>query len=1142
MSDSARQVAIAAQNAASDPRISAFVSASAGSGKTKLLTDRVLRLLLAGAEPTRIHCLTYTRAAAAEMAVRLHRRLGAWVTLPDAELAAELAALGVEAKTSSLERARGLFARVLDLPGGMRIGTIHAFCESLLRRFPVEAALSPRFSLLEETDSALAWRAAREEMLQHAFTAEARTALGQVAVFATTGQFDALVQALQRDRERLAALLRLPAAEVERALQRVLAVHGSEEEVLAAACLAPPAAGLDAALRVVAEQGSPAVAKRARQLLAWLDVAAEKRTWPAWREHFLLDDGAPRGAGALFNPKLAAQRPEVAAALLAEQKRVAEVDEACRSARALAASAALLTLARPLIKDWMAAKEAADRLDYEDLIQRTRRLLDDPGAAWVLYKLDGGIDHLLLDEVQDTAPAQWEIVGKLSEEFFAGQGAREERRTLFAVGDPKQSIYSFQGADPAGFERWRVALRGRAASGWRDVEVPVSFRSTTPVLELVDAVFANPEAAAGVAAAGALHHLADRAHDGGSVELWPLVPAVKAPEVEEAWQVPQRTLAQKAPPQRLAETLAQWIAAQTAGTVRLEARGRALRPGDVLVLVRRRCAFAHALVRALKAEGVPVAGLDRMLLTEQPAVADLLALADVLLLPEDDLQLAAVLTSPLGGLDDDSLMRLAVGRQGSLWHELGRRAGERPDWHAAHDFLSALFARVDYVTPHALLVEALGRLGGRARLLARLGGEAAEPIAELLNKALTYARSHPPSLQGFVHWLRQSGAEVKREAGGGGDTVRVMTVHGAKGLQAPLVILPDTTALPPDEERLAWLKPDSGGPEVPVWAPLRTLRPRPVAEALAVQRAAQTEEFHRLLYVALTRAEDRLVVCGWEPARGAPSASWYALVRAGFERLGATPVGESLPWAGVILRHARAQTRPLPVATALPEHAPAPLPRWAGAAPLWRPLPPPEEAVPLLPLAPSRPEGAELGRVPAVRSPLAASTGRATALRRGQAVHALLQHLPALPQGARREAAYAWLRQPGNAFADAEALAEAVLAVLDHPLLQPLFGGESRAEVPLGGRIGAWVVGGVCDRLAVLPERVLVADYKTNRAPPARAEEVPALYLRQMAAYQALLRQAFPGREVVCALVWTEGPCVMLLPDSLLARHAAALA
>jgi ATP-dependent helicase/nuclease subunit A len=1146
----ARARAASEQLRASDPAVSAFVSASAGSGKTKLLTDRLLRLMLSGADPARIQCLTFTKAAAAEMAVRLQSTLGAWVTLNDDALDAKLADLRITPTPDSRAAARALFARVLDLPGGMRIGTIHAFCQSLLRRFPLEAQLSPHFRLVDEIDAGIALREAREEMLAGAHTPQRRQALETLAGLATAERFGELVAQLQLDRERLRHVLDLGPEALEAGLRRVLQAEDDEATLLGRAVAGCDADALRREARRCAERGAAGVRSRAEELLAWLSLPENERTarWQSWCGIFLKSDGEPRALRGLVNPALANAEPWIEDVFFAEQQRALLIQSGRRAARCAATSAALAALAGPVAAAYANGKEAAGLVDYDDLIARTSTLLVDPGAAWVLYKLDGGLDHLLLDEVQDTAPAQWRIAGAITAEFFSGAGAQDRPRTVFAVGDRKQSIYSFQGADPDEFERWRVILSDRVqASGlaWRDVELDVSFRSTAPVLDLVDAVFLDPEAARGVTIPGALRHIPDRALHAGSVELWPLAPL---PEVEppEAWSVPERNLSQVGAPQRLAEALADWIAAQTSGSVPLESKGRPLAAGDVLVLVRRRNAFASALVRALKTRAVPVAGLDRMVLTEQPAVADLLSLCDVLLLPEDDLALACVLKSPLGGLDDDDLIALAPTRTGSLWDELRRRSGERESWRRVHAMLATLRARVDYASLHALLAEALGPLGGRARLFARLGPEAAEPVNELLSAALAYGAAHPPSLQGFVHWLRQSGAEVKREAEGAGGAVRIMTVHGAKGLQAPLVILPDTTSLPPDEGGLIWA-PDpasNGGLRVPVWTPRKELRCEASDDLRDKAAASRAEEHNRLLYVALTRAEDRLVVCGWNTRLGPPEACWYRLVERGFARLAAgASAFDAGPgtWPGDILRHASPQrVPPDPPRQRAITQADEPLPAWAGAAPYWLPRDPPAEPALPAPLAPSRPEGAEHGPVPQAESPLTTRPGGSAALRRGVLVHALLQHLPGLAPETRETAAQSFLARPGHGLepAEAGALVTEVLAVLDHPALAPLFGSAGRAEVPLTGLVAGSVIGGMVDRLAVLPDRVLVADYKTNRVPPARPEDVPPLYLRQMAAYRAVLHGVFPGRRVACALVWTVGGAVMELSDSLLDGHA----
>ncbi len=1134
-----------AQRVASDPAVSAFVGASAGSGKTKLLTDRLLRLMLAGNPPEhspgRILCLTFTRAAAAEMALRLQARLGEWVVMSETALDKALAELGFVPDTALSARARKLFAEVLDLPGGMRISTIHAFCQSVLRRFPLEAALSPHFELAAAEDRTLALEAAGERVLSHA-AGPVRAAIRRLApVVGTLDRLGALIRKLAGEEVPLVEDVRTLALPVlAEALRRAA---GAPHE--------PPDRGavkdeatLRAALAAIAERGSAKLARRAASLLDWLALPAEMRRerFDDRVEYFLTSAGAPRQPRGLVNDVLAREEPAVAEALLAEQAHVLDILEAEAARRLAAVSADLLAYAAPVLAAYDEEKGLAARLDYADLIRHTSRLLVDPGAAWVLYKLDGGLDHLLLDEAQDTAPEQWAIAAALTAEFFAGLGAREARRTVFAVGDPKQSIFSFQGADPAGFDHWRAALRERveaAGEVWREPALDVSFRSTEPVLALVDAVFAELPARAGVVVPGrTLHHDPVRAGQAGAVELWPLAPSSE-PEAPVPWRVPEQNLVRISAQSRLAAGLAQWIGQETGGDARLESRDRALASGDVLVLVRRRNAFTRALVRALKARGVPVAGLDRLLLTEEPAVQDLLALCHALLLPEDDLTFANFLVSPLGGLDDEDLLALCPGRSGPLAAALAARGAERPRWRAAREFFAALLGRVDYASPHALLVEALGPLGGRTRLYARLGIEAAEPVDELLGAALRHAETHVPSLQGFLHWLERAGAEVERQAEGPGGMVRVMTVHGAKGLQAPLVILPDTTGLPPENETLFHGRDPLTRRELPLYAPNREHRCRAVEALAEKRRQAALEEHNRLLYVALTRAEDRVVVAGWETQGRLSENCWYRLVECGFARLGAERLPFAGEWGGESLRFALPQRAAPERERAVPALAAEILPAWAGQAPDWRAAPPPPEPARPSPLAPSRPEGVALGAPPASGSPLALRDPIGRRFRRGALVHAALQHLPQLPAERRAKAARDFFARPGQALTPEEAatLAEAVLGVLSHPDLAPLFGPAGRAEVPLTGLIGRRVVGGLVDRLAVLPDRVLLADFKTNRRPPATLADTPPPYLRQLASYRAVLRGVFPDRPVIAALVWTEALRVDVLPPSLLDRH-----
>ncbi len=1125
-----RDTATAAQLAASNPEVSAFVAASAGSGKTKLLTDRLLRLMLHGVSPERIQCLTFTKAAAAEMSLRLQRQLGDWVRMDDAALATELRRLQVYPDSDVLRRARDLFTTVLDLPGGMRIGTIHAFCQSLLRRFPLEAALSPHFQLIEDAEVANAWSDAREHVLAEA----APDVLDVLSPQANLAQLGELIEQIGGDRERAQRLLALGPDRIAAAQRRALGITAEHRAaVIAASCGCPHEDALRTAAEIVAARGSTRCAARAQAILAWLDHEHPQRAerWHEWHGSFIKKDGERFSDTTFVNEKLLGQQPALADSFVKEAERILEVEDACLALEVATISDALVRLAIPVMRAYADRKSIGALVDFNDLIDRTRAVLHDPGAAWVLYKMDGGIDHLLLDEAQDTAPAQWDVAHALVQEFFAGASARDEDRTVFAVGDRKQSIYSFQGADVRAFDAarglWRDWVQG-ARRTMVDTPLPVSFRSTTPILQLVDRVLADPISGGG--AQDGNRHLGTRLSQAGSVELWPLAP-VPDPQQPEPWKPARDYVGQTSAPQRLADRLARWVAKETNGSVMLDSHGRPLRPGDVLILVRRRNDFARALVRALKAQGVPVGGMDRMVLTSQPAVQDLLTLCDALLLPEDDLSLACFLTSPLGGVSDESLMGLAADRPGRLWTTLRDRANEAPDWRFAWEMFSALRGRTDFTSPFGLLTEILGTWGGHARLFARLGPEAGEPVDELLHAARAFARTHPPSLQGFLHWIRRSGAEVKREQEGGGNLVRIMTVHGAKGLQAPLVILPDTTGLPDDRKApVVWT--DAPGGSIPLWSPRKALSCAFIDGLRSADRARQMEEYNRLLYVALTRAEDRLVVCGAAPRNAPRDECWYSAVERAFA--GLETVREPFEDWGELRRFGCAQAADPDRRERLSRATQAvAMPTWAGQAPAWRPSPLPAEPARPMPLAPSRPEGVELGPVPHAASPFAGGTDR---FARGRLIHRLLQHLPSLPRDRWTGAARVWLARPGHALTaeEAERIAQETLGILTHPDLAELFGPGGRAEVPITGVVGDSVVGGMVDRMAVLPDRVLLADFKTNRRPPSRVEDTPVLYVRQMAAYRSVLRQVFQDRSVSCALVWTHTGHVSMLPEALL--------
>jgi ATP-dependent helicase/nuclease subunit A len=1073
--------------------------------------------------------------------------LGAWATADDGDLAKALTGLtGSAPEPEIMTRARRLFAQVLDTPGGLKIQTIHSFCESLLGRFPIEAGLAPHFEVIDERTAAELVEAARDHVLARSQAdKELRTALEAVTEHVDELRFGELMLALGGNRHRLDRFIEgeggLGAAVAAIRARLGLSPGETDDSILLAASRKSAFDGkaLRAAARALLESGAKGDLERGQKIADWLAATAEARAagFDVYASAFLTASGDIRAT--LATKGILGEHPEIIDPLLTEAGRLQDVQNSRRALVTAVATAGLLQLGSALLESYNQSKRSLARLDYDDLILLTGHLLSKPGIApWVLFKLDGGLDHILIDEAQDTSPQQWNVVVRLAEEFFAGEGAREEGRTIFVVGDHKQSIFSFQHADPEEFRRMRDFFEqhvSEARKSWRQVDLDISFRSTEAVLQAVDQVFARGDAADGVVEPGSeLRHYAFRSGHAGLVELWPTVGPRDAEEGE-AWEAPIERRRGEDTSGRLARVLAHRIAGWI-GREKLPARGRKVRAGDIMVLVRTRSGFVEALVRALKDLDVPVSGVDRMVLTEQIAVMDLVALGRFLLLPEDDLTLATVLKGPLAGLEEDELFRLAWNRgEKTLWRRLNEIAGSDARFEAVREWLSELLSRVDFVPPYELFAGVLsqpagGGETGRQRMLARLGPDAEDPIDEFLNLALAYERGHAGALEGFLHWVEAGDVEVKRDLEHGvRDEVRVMTVHGSKGLQAPIVILPDSVSKPSKGPSILW------DGDMPVWPPRAAYRDRVCEALLKDSNARRDREYRRLLYVAMTRAEDRLYVCGVEGKNPPPDDCWYGLVRDGLAGSGEAvtfdfrkPAGDG--WRGEGRRLAGEQTAEPKVVDDAAAGGIARIP----AAP-WMLRTAPVETPPPKPLAPSRPAEPE----PPVVSPLGPDGGRR--FHRGILIHRLLEVLPDLPAESRRAAAERFLAQPAHGLDAAQQgeIAGEVLAVLEDPEFGAIFGPGSRPEAPVAGLIGTTPVSGQVDRLLVAADSVLIVDYKSNRPPPERMEDVADLYWRQMAAYRAVIRQIYPDRTVRCALLWTDGPRLMELTGPLLDRAGA---
>ncbi len=1120
----------ALQHRASNPGSSIWVTANAGSGKTKVLVDRVLRLLLAGNAPSRILCITFTKNAAAEMQARIEKELRKWVVMDDAALADALQRLnGAPPDSATRIRARMLFSLVREEVPGLRIQTIHGFCQSLLERFPLEAGVSPSFQLAEDDRQlALLHRSKASFMSALSSVEEDNPLFHAVAFLSSWGEFAAenIIKECITRRHVLEPWLE----------QYTLAQYEADKVQLTG--YATTFAGLKEALWAF----DPEYIKRLRGLCPILQSgkAQDKATGEMLQQCFarnyyddvaihalmkglFIDKGKGTLRAKLFNDGVAKAVPDIAAQLDTLVAAAIRYRASERQLRVETESAAARVIVKMFYYFYGAIKQEHSILDFHDLIVKARNLLTRSDMMeWVLFKLDGGIDHLLLDEAQDTSPEQWDLVLKLVQEFFSGNGAREVQRTFFVVGDQKQSIFSFQGANPEYYRTMLQHLHAMAhASGQPFAEVPmtVSFRSGNSILHVVDAALqqAMPEG-------DAVTHSAYHQHRGSVVELWPELVVEKEEDV--AWRLPdtRRVAASKElrQAQQIVQVIRSWLmhGRNVGGTMVPVAAG------DILILVRRRNMLVHTLARLLKEQGIHVAGVDRLVLNAHIAVEDLISFASFLLNPEDDLALAEIVMSPLYGFSQQELFDVAVQREGaSLWAMLQSRRTISEATAFAVEELSHFLSRVDFVTPYELFSELLIVRRGHQRFLRRMGEETGEILDIMYSDLLGYEEQYAAevSLQHWVQWMQGRETELKREMQQSSGKVRIMTIHAAKGLEAPLVILPDMTSTPQDRDKLF-----VDASQQLWYLRSKTECPEPLEHLYQAQERGMKQEYLRLLYVAMTRPEAGLYISAvGDGKRKADKECAYNVVAQAMQTMpGVTSVEWSAAYPHVPFS-GKEQSAILSVSNAgdAKAHRPA-TPTTTRAMPTYFHVPPEMHVEQRRFLSPSRVRE-ETGYIAASGD---AAPGGMDARKRGDVIHRVLELLP-LEAGGQEPFITGYLTRHAAHWSEAERVTarEEILALVRSPLVAQLFSAEAQAEVPVVGMVDGEAYSGQIDRLHIGESDILIADFKTG-IPPKEGEEIPPIYQRQMEIYHALLKQIYPTKTIRCQLIYTAAPLLKEVP------------
>ena len=1103
--DNLSQKATANQRAAADPKLSVWVNASAGTGKTKVLSDRVLRLLLAGIKAGKLLCLTYTKAAAVEMSSRVSKKLSEWAVAGEKELEEELIKLYGQLPSDYNEaqklkaQARRLFAVLLDTPGGIKIQTLHSFYQEILKRFPIEAGISPRFEVMDQRTTKEAIEQIKSNLIAEINLrpdSPAAEAMNFLTTHVSEKKFPDVINGLINERGKLFRtfnryqtkdnLLKAQAARLG------VDLSFDDQQLIDNFFADMPRDDLRIMLKAWLIGGSR-VADRAATLCRFLEDEYLK-DFNLYKSIYFSGDKPYETYG---NKDCLKAYPQTETIFKDERERVFELIEKQKSRRVYLSTQAVVTLADELLKGYEKYKTDRSLMDFNDMVLLTYRLLANPEVAkWVLFKLDGGIDSILIDEAQDTSPDQWDIIRFVSDEFFSDE---DSRKTIFAVGDRKQSIYSFQGADPDKFDEMRQYFEAKTPK-FKQVDMQVSFRSTAAVLDSVNQVFSDQTIQSGVITAGEnVTHIPFRQGEGGRVELWELIEPEKD-ENKEEWLPPMEHENPPSTANRMAKTIAGEIKKAVTEKRFLDSQKRPVRYGDFLILVRSRDNFCIELIRECKKAGVKVSGMDRIHLLEQIAVQDLISLGKFLLLPEDDLSLAEALKSPLFGLTDDDLFKLCYQRKSSLWKSLEQCS----DYAETTKILKQLLNMADYVRPFELYSEILNVENGRRKFAERMGSEAEDGLDEFLNLCLSFEQNHIASLQKFIEWFESDDVEIKREAeNGNSDMVRLMTVHGSKGLQAPIVILPDTTRVPQNKRdaKILWDRDEL------FFYPSAAADYETICNRLIEKDKQKTfEEYKRLMYVALTRAEDSMIVCGFRKKNQPPENCWYNMFRQHFTKISTFDENKKVyhyDSAQIIdVKEKKKQEK---------TETPFKVEAWLlNSAQAENPL--------AKPLTPSKPEETE----PAVISPLK-TVDNSKLYRRGTIIHRLLQFLPDTAVQKREENAIAFIDHiaPQTDLNEKQIIVKEVLTLLNNPQFGSVFGPQSKAEVPIMGLVGEQIISGQIDRLIVEKDRVLIVDFKTNRPAAKTPKDVPEIYRRQLAAYRALLKQIYPDKNIISLILWT---------------------
>lgn len=1043
---------------ASDPSSSIWVSASAGTGKTKILTDRVIRLLLTGAELNKILCLTFTNAAANEMKERIIGTIFRWSILPDHELALELEKTqGAPASYKQLILAADLYEQYLRSENSLNVQTIHSFCQKLLKQFPLEAGISPNFQIIDEIKEQALLNEIKTIIIRH-------PNLEIITRYLITNFHELIIDEIFN----------------EIIQNKQLFTHNN---IIYDCDIIEISKHLIAKLSTPIEEYFTDFIEH--QLLQ--NILGSNPTFSQVKDLFLTAQGTMRK----HLDKNLKKNQILYDELLELQQEFYQKTQEFKNQQLQYFSKLIELLSSSLISEYENIKAKKALLDYDDLIEKSCLLLSNSDAKeWILYKLDGFIDHLLVDEAQDTSGSQWKVINSLITEFYSGEGSNKTDRTIFVVGDAKQSIFSFQGAELNTFIETNLKLAEKiyyANKKFSNIELEVSYRSGQEILDVVYAVFCSQQKIAPYSFAMPIYNLeAFRKNLKSSVELWPLC---KAPsEKQDFWPIKENPQSENVQI-ILANQIASYIKTLIDSKIILSSTQKAVRPQDIMILFRKRDQLVKQVIRSLEEHNLHTSGLDRINLQENMAVQDLLNIARFVLNPDDDLNLASLLKSAIIGATDKELYDLTTNRTGSLWHSLEINSTKYQDLHGKLLEFQTLYTQTNILEFFQYITDIMG-------YRALLTEQNDDAINELLYICENYMIQHNNSMQKFLLWLGSINSSIKRE-NLGEDQIRIMTVHGAKGLQAPIVIMCDTTSMPSNNNRFFWAenkqlvasKHSEDSSEY-----LQELK----NEAKKLGYA----EYLRLLYVAMTRAQEKLIICGYQAAKNVSEDCWYEIINRTMQRLASAQEDGSLIYGRNEINDITAEASTLSSNQNIIHFYPEFLNK-------------------------------TLAIKTRVDSYIASSTtplAQENHLEYGLIFHKILEDSISSKK-LDKMSSHPFIKSLSSA--QQNRILGSIEKIQGNLEFRELLKLKTFTEINMGTLQNSSSIDlkrvdlMICDH-----ERVIIIDYKSDNKPPQNIDHVPLSYIEQLAHYKQICQLIYPSKQIITKILWLENGQLMDVANS----------